>query len=98
MAAQIATQTQRRAASTGQPGLIAAVRTRPLIHLPRQLERAFQHISSASDTGPCAAASLDPIQARWPGRQLLPVTRRPILGPDAATRLEHGAYPQGELL
>jgi len=32
------------------------------------------------------------------GRQLLPVTRRPILGPDAATRLEHGAYPQGELL
>jgi len=33
------------------------------------------------------------------GRQLLlPVTRWPILRPDAATRLEHGAYPQGELL
>src|SRR6188768_3314987 len=98
MAAQTTRQTQRRAARTGQPGLISAVGTRPLIHLPRQFERRHSSTFPAPATRFLAPPLLW-IQFKLDGRrQLLPVTWRTILRPDAATRLEHGAYPRCELL
>jgi hypothetical protein len=50
MAARTSRQTQRRAARTGQAGLIAAVGTRPLIRLPRQFERLHSSTFSVGAT------------------------------------------------